>query len=144
MEKEKYLSRVTLEIHSGPNRRGTWGRKQEEFVADFLAVAKRTLTEEEFRVFRFRYLLAADWKLCCAKLKIERGPFHHMIYRIQTKLGETFASLEPYASYPLDEYFGGTHRSNPVTPFPVPEARVIPIRPPVSKPVWVDDQRKAA
>ncbi|HWB86135.1 MAG TPA: hypothetical protein VG675_18470 [Bryobacteraceae bacterium] len=30
-----------------------------------------------------------------------------MVYRIQQKLGRTFVQLEPYALYPLDEYFGG-------------------------------------
>lgn len=145
VEKEKYLSKVTLEIHSGPNRRGTWGRKQEEFIADFLAVSQRALTEDEYRVFKYRFLLGADWKLCCRKLKLERGPFHHLIYRIQTKLGETYANLEPYALYPLDEYFGGAHKINRVAACPVPEPRVIPIRPPVSStPVALVDHRKVA
>ena len=142
VEREKYMSKVTLEIHSGPNRRGTWGRKQEEYIADFLSVARRALTEEEHRVFRYRFLLGADWKLCCRKLNIERGPFHHIIYRIQTKLGETFANLQPYALYPLDEYFGGPHRIDPVKPCPLPEKKVVPIRPPVTfEPM---DERKVA
>ncbi len=144
VEREKYMSRVTLEIHSGPNRRGTWGLKQEEFIADFLAVAKRTLTEEEHRVFRFRFLLGADWKLCCRQLKMERGPFHHMVYRIQNKLGEVFANLEPYALYPLDEYFAGPHRIDLVKPCPIPEPKVVPIRPPLAGVAGAIAPRKAA
>jgi hypothetical protein len=133
VNKEKYLSRVTLEIHSGPNRRGTWGRKQEEYIGDFLNVVNRTLNEEEYQVFKYRFLLGADWKLCCRKLNIERGPFHHTIYRIQTKLGQVFAELEPYALYPLNEYFGPPHRIEPVKPCPIQEQRVLPIRPPVRR-----------
>lgn len=144
--REKYLSKVTLEIHSGPNRRGTWGRKQEEYIADFLAVAQRTLNSEEYRAFKYRFLLGADWKLCCRKMQIDRGTFHHMIYRIQTVLGETFAELEPYALYPLDEYFGSPHRIEPVKAFPARDQRVVPIRPPVrvEQTVPVLDEQKAA
>jgi hypothetical protein len=32
------------------------------------------------------------------------------VYRIQQKLGKVFRELQPYALYPLDEYFGGTIR----------------------------------
>jgi hypothetical protein len=133
VNKEKYLSKVTLELHAGPNRRGTWGLKQEEYIADFLLITKRTLTEEEYRIFKYRFLLGADWKLACRKLDIDRGTFHHLVYRIQTKLGEVFSELEPYALYPLDEYFGAGHRSQQAKAFPGHEQKVIPIRPPVKK-----------
>ena len=61
-------------------------------------------------MFRFHFLLGADWKLCCRQLKMERGDFFHALYRIQQKLGRVFRELEPYPLYPLDEYFGGSVR----------------------------------
>jgi hypothetical protein len=54
--------------------------------------------------------LGADWKLCCYKLKLERGEFFHEIYRIEQKLGRTFRELQPHALFPVDEYFNGTGR----------------------------------
>ena len=129
--KEKYLSKVTLEIHSGPNRRGTWGRKEEEYMADFLNVTRRSLTDEEYRLFKFRFLLGADWKLASRKLNMDRGTFFHAVYRIQEKLGHAFSELEPYALFPLDEYFHSTYRNETVKALPFQTGQVQPIRPPV-------------
>jgi len=84
-----------------------WSRKEEEFVADFHLVSRRTLSKSDWEIFRFHFLLGADWKLCCRRLNIDRGLFFHRIYAIQHQLGRTFRDLEPYAMYPVDEYFGG-------------------------------------
>src|SRR5262249_8614038 len=81
--REKYMSRVTLDLVPGKDRRGSWSRKDEEFTADFYLVSKRNLSEEEFRIFRYHFLLGADWKLCCRKLRIDRGNFFHAVYRIE-------------------------------------------------------------
>ena len=45
-------------------------------------------------------------------LKMDRGTFFHAVYRIQQKLGRVFREVEPYALFPLDEYFGGTARTS--------------------------------
>ena len=108
--KQQHVSTVRLEQVGGKDRRMTWGRKDEEYVADFCLVSRRVLDEEEYRIFKFHYLLGADWKLCCRRLNMDRGNFFHSVYRIQQKLGKVFRELEPYALYPLDEYFGGTVR----------------------------------
>jgi len=108
--KQQHVSTVRLEQVGGKDRRMIWGRKDEEYVADFCLVSRRVLDEEEYRIFKFHYLLGADWKLCCRRLNIDRGTFFHHVYRIQQKLGKVFRELEPYALYPLDEYFGGTVR----------------------------------
>lgn len=126
--KEKYITQVSLEFTSGGEHRMTWGRKDEEYVADFCLVSRRTLDEQEYRVFKFHFLLAADWKLCCQRLKMDRGNFFHMVYRIRQKLGRVFRELEPYSLFPLDEYFFGATR---VAPQPIAPKRVLPIRPPV-------------
>ena len=106
--KEKYVSRVTLEGNPGGRRKSVWGLKNEEFVADFCLVSERTLSRYEHRVFRYHYLLGADWKLVTRKLNIDRGTFFHEIYRIEQKLGRVFRELEPYALFPIDEYMNGT------------------------------------
>jgi len=111
--KEKHMSRVSLEFIPGPERRITWSRKDEEYIADFVLVSRRTLDDFEYNVFKFHFLLGADWKLCCRQLGIDRGNFFHCVYRIEQKLGRVFRELEPYSLFPLDEYFHGTVRTTP-------------------------------
>ena len=113
---ERHLSRVSLEPHVGRTRPSTWGRKDEEYIADFTLVTRRTLTELEHQLFRFHFLLGADWKLCSRKLGLDRGNFFHAVYRIEQKLGRVFRELEPYALYPLEDYFNGPSRVGPLPP----------------------------
>ncbi len=108
--KEKYLSRISLDFIPGRERSFSWGRKDEEYMADFVLVSQRVLSEEDFRVFRFHFVLGADWKLCCRRLGIDRGNFFHAIYRIEQELGRAYRELEPYGLFPLDEYFHGAAR----------------------------------
>jgi hypothetical protein len=103
--KEKHLSRVSMELSPRGTHRATWGRKNEEYCADFLLVTRRTLTPQEYQIFNWHYLLGADWKLVSRKTGMDRGNFFHTIYRIQQKLGRTFSELRPYPLYPLDDYF---------------------------------------
>ena len=107
---QDHVSTVRLEQVGGKERRMTWGRKDEEYIADFCLISKRTLDDDEYRIFKFHYLLGADWKLCCRRLNMDRGTFFHSVYRIQQKLGRVFRELQPYGLYPLDEYFGGSVR----------------------------------
>jgi hypothetical protein len=124
ISREKHVSRVSLESNPGGHRVNVWGLKEEEFIADFCLVSRRTLNKREHALFRYHFLLGADWKLCCRKLSMDRGSFFHEVYRIEQKLGRVFRELEPHALFPLDEYFNGTGRyEKPVlailTPFPV-------------------------
>jgi len=109
--KEKHISRVSLEANPGRQRKSVWGLKNEEFIADFCLVSRRNLDDYQYTIFKYHYLLGADWKLCCRKLKVDRGTFFHEVYRIEQKLGRTFRELEPHALFPLDEYFNGTGRA---------------------------------
>jgi len=111
---EKHLSRVSLEPHQGRSRPSTWGRKDEEYIADFSLISKRTLSESEYRLFRYHFLLGADWKLCSRRLGIDRGNFFHAVYRIEQKLGRIFRELTPYPLFPVDDYFHGPSRIGPV------------------------------
>jgi hypothetical protein len=107
---ERHLSRVSLEPSPGRQRPNTWGRKDEEYIADFCLISRRTLDELEHRLFRYHFLLGANWKLCTRKLHIDRGNFFHAVYRIEQKLGRAFRETEPYSLFPLDEYFHGPSR----------------------------------
>ena len=129
------MSQARLQLIAGRDRRMVWGRRDEEYIADFCLVSKRTLDEFQYKLFRYHFLLGADWKLCCRQLNIDRGTFFHEVYRIQQKLGRVFRELEPYALFPLDEYFGGSVRKDlsvykNVIPMP---ARKGALRPPIRK-----------
>jgi hypothetical protein len=106
---EKYMSTVSLEAHRG-RKRHVWGRKDEEYIADFVLVSRRHLTDQEYACFRMHLLSGFDWKVCAAKLGLNRGNFFHSVYRIEQKLGRVFRELQPYPLFPLDEYFHGASR----------------------------------
>lgn len=137
LAKEKRMTHVRFEIIGGKDRRAVWGRKDEEFVADFCLVSKRVLNELEYKIFRCHFLLGADWRLCCRQLGIDRGLFFHSVYRIQQKLGRAFRELKPYPLFPLDEYFGPVVRKalspgvTKVLRAPIRQPRRRPVRPPV-------------
>lgn len=131
--KEKHMTRVTMSLTRGRERHFTWSRKDEEYIADFTLVARRSLSEADYQIFKYHYLLGADWKLCCRKLNMDRGRFFHAVYRIQQRLGRIFRELEPYGLYPLDEYFGTTVRGvKPARPAPALD-QPTPLRPPLQQ-----------
>jgi hypothetical protein len=131
------VSRVSLESNPGRQRKSVWGMKNEEFIADFCLVSRRTLDENQYKIFKYHYLLGADWKLCCRKLGMERGAFFHEAYRIEQKLGRVFRELKPFALFPIDEYFNSTGRqeSKRVLSFPVETEDSKPLTPIATFPV---------
>ena len=135
--KEKFLSQVSMEYTSHGGHR-IWGRKDEEYIADFTLVSRRSLSPEEYQLFSFHFLLGADWRLCCRRMNMDRGTFFHAIYKLQEKLGRIFRELRPYALYPLDEYFNG-RIENSWTPDSDPFLRAGSNRTPL-RPCWVLDQ----
>ena len=104
-------------------------------MADFCLVSRRELDDFHYKIFRYHFLLGADWKLCCRQLHLDRGLFFHAVYRIQQKLGRVFAELKPYALYPLDEYFGGIVNKECTPAFPVTPAKHLRTTPPVRLPL---------
>ena len=96
---------VNWEFNSTGSGRRMYGRKQEEFRADFALIGRRVLCDAEYEIFRFHFLLGADWRQCCRKLHMDRGTFFHSVYRIEERVGRTFGELKPYALYPVLEYF---------------------------------------
>lgn len=128
---------IFLDGTPGPQgRRSGYGIRHVEFMADFCLIAQRTLNALDYKVFKFHYLYGADWKLCCSQLGTSRGYFFGRAYAIQEQLGRVFATLEPYALWPLDEYFSGSTRRVDIRPRPIPAARYtngIPIRAPLGQ-----------
>lgn len=108
--KDKHIPRTTFDFTPGATGKFSWSRKEEEYVADFYLVAKRTLTPSDFSLFKYHFLYGADWRLCSRKLGIEKSPFFQRVYLIQERLGRVFRELRPYPLFPLDEYFNGTRR----------------------------------
>jgi hypothetical protein len=139
------LSKVTLDGAGPQCRRVVWGRKDEEYMADFLATVKRTLTEDEHKLFRWHYLLGASWRMCCDRIAVDRGTFFYEVYKIEAKLGRAFRETLPYGLFPIDEYYGGIkveHKGQVLTM----QARP-PVRPPVaqvSQEVEPDEEKKVA
>lgn len=127
------MTKVTLDFTRGTDHRRSWGRKTEEFMADFALISKRTLTPDEYRLFKYHFLLGADWKLCARRLKMDRGTFFHAVYRIQRKLGRQFAELKPYSLFPLDEYFSTTVRPSEPIEISRPGSTARPVRVPLKR-----------
>ena len=127
-----HISTAKLErIPGAVNGPATFGRKNEEYMADFCAVSRKALPNAmEYQIFKFHFLLGGDWKLCCRRLKMERSDFFHAVYRIQQKLGRVYRELQPYGLYPLDEYFGGSVRTERTMACVVPVNGPKPVRAP--------------
>jgi hypothetical protein len=116
-------SAVSLEFCRGRDGRRTYSRKREEFMADFCLIGRRVLDSDEYRLFRFHFLLGADWRLCTRRLGLDRGNFFHSVYRIEQKLGRAFAETEPYSLYPVSDYFAGVIQRDFI-----PSPSVAPVR----------------
>jgi hypothetical protein len=127
-----YAQPVWERVGTGPKGYRCYGRKAEEYMADFCLVARRALDPLEYAVFRFHFLLGADWKLCTARLNLDRGNFFHAVYRVEEKMGRVYRTLEPHPLFPLADYFRGTIRGARVTALPVDESEhQQPVRAPV-------------
>ena len=98
---------VSHEGNQGTLGRHFYSRKREEYIADLYLVTRRVLTDFEFKLFRYTFLLGADSQLCSTRLGLEPGHYFHLLYRIEEKLGKAYADLTPYPLYPVNEYFGG-------------------------------------
>lgn len=135
VQKDKGVSAVKLERISGPKSHMMYGRKTEEYIADFIGIAKRTLGTDSFAyaLFRAHYLLGADSRLCQRYLGIDQGTFFRQIYQIEIRLGRAFRETEPYGLYPLDEYFSGSVKGKATTPCHIPNPQSRAVRPPLAQ-----------
>lgn len=76
----------------------TQARPYSEFLIDMHNAARRVLTPEEFSVFKNRN---RDWHHHTRQLKIDRGAYFHLKYRMEEKLGRELARV---GLYPGDYY----------------------------------------
>ncbi|MDX2267936.1 MAG: hypothetical protein NW208_07510 [Bryobacter sp.] len=102
------LRPTAMEMVPGPRGWKYYGRKYEEFIADFEIIARRTLTDIEQKVFHWYFQQGCDWKVCTAKIGINRAKLFYTAYAVQEKLGRAFRETQPYGLFPLDEYFQQT------------------------------------
>jgi hypothetical protein len=98
---------VSWDLFGGKAGSRHFGRKREEYSADFCLVARRCLDDLDYAVFTWHFVMGADWRLCCRRLRIDRGTVFHAIYRIEQTLGRAFGEIKPYGLWPLSEYFSG-------------------------------------
>ena len=80
---------ISLGTPRGPVGRQRFSRKREEYIADFCLISRRVLDDYEHRIFRYHFVLGADWRLCTRMLKMDRA----------------FAETDPYPLFPVSEYF---------------------------------------
>ncbi|MEI8198376.1 MAG: hypothetical protein WCI73_20990 [Phycisphaerae bacterium] len=143
IQQPEFAATAKLEPMAGGSKpRRAWGLKNQEYSADFVLTAARSLSPADHQLFRFHFLLGADWRMCCKRLGIDRGTFFHLIYRIEERLGRVLRELEPYGLYPVDEYFNGNRPAIRTTSTkPATAAKILPIRPPA---LTVTRTKKAA
>jgi len=111
----KRVSTVKLERSgSGQSSHMYFSRKNEEYIADFQLTARRVLTPEQYKLFRFHYLLGAEVKLVAAQVRMTHDNLLHHYSRMEITLGRAFRETEPFPLFPLDEYFSDTQRGGRV------------------------------
>jgi hypothetical protein len=103
----KHLSQATLERSRGKNAAWAWTRPHENYISDFLAVARRALGEGtlEYRIFTARYVLGAAPALICAQMQMNRPTLEGMLDDIRARLGQAFSETQPFPLYPPAAYF---------------------------------------
>jgi hypothetical protein len=129
---DRHLSRVEMEYSDGKDTSRVYSRKNEEYIADFCLVSRNALTPLEYEIFKLHYLSGGEWSHCCRRLGINRGTFFYTAYKLEQKLGRVFRELQPYALFPLYEYFGG-RAANRMEICPPKPRRSKVIRPPVAE-----------
>ena len=68
-------------------------RVSSDYCADFVIVARRSLSPEDYRIFQRRFLNGESTKASKSR-----------ILRIEQKLGRIFCELKPHPLYPVGRY----------------------------------------
>jgi hypothetical protein len=88
-------------------RRAGWSMKRPEYVAEVELLAKRTLSYDEWLVWRAYHCRGLEWREACATLGgMNKGELYHCVYRVEAKMGRAAREVQPYALYPIAEYYG--------------------------------------
>lgn len=104
-----------------PRMPRSWSYPTIEYLADFIAIARRALQpasaadtpsarlyNRHWRIFKLHFMQGLDWKLCTRRLGIARGEFFHAVYRVKEICGRAFMLTRPWALFPWDSYFAPT------------------------------------
>lgn len=128
-------TRVTLGKTGGPINRVRMF--ENHFAVDFEIIARRTLSQADYQLFRWVYLLGADWKLLRRTLKtgMTESEFRHHCAWVEETLAHAFCETRPYALWPMDEYNSRRKPgAPPVAALPaIPGQRYAPLRPPLRR-----------
>lgn len=101
-----------LAIRTHISRFGGWSLPNQEYCADFLLLARRTLREVDYLLFRLHCCNGSHWKECARELGIDRAMFFRKLYLVEQRLGYAMHGLKPYALHPIDGYFYGSCRGS--------------------------------
>jgi predicted DNA-binding protein (UPF0251 family) len=100
------MGTVNWAFVSGSGGRRCYGRKREEFKADFVIVARRALDVTQYEAFKLYFIEGLGCRACSLRMQVETAVFYRLVYRIERILGKAYAEVKPYALYPLAGYFG--------------------------------------
>ncbi|MGA2716683.1 MAG: hypothetical protein ABSG41_26640 [Bryobacteraceae bacterium] len=139
-ENPKHLSVTSLVMTHGVNASRSFGRKNEEYLADFTLISARVLGRgtREHWLFTLRYLQGADPSLIQRRMGITGEEYRNTDARVIEKLGRAFRDTKPYSLFPLDEYFSSGMRQdyNPPANGPAtPATRAAPLFRPIRAPL---------
>jgi predicted DNA-binding protein (UPF0251 family) len=102
-----HVSVMRMDRFARGGGRYSFGRKQEEYIADFELLLRHALTEQELDVLWLARIWRMDVNGICRRMGLDRGAAFRILYRAEEKAGRAFIETRPYGIYPLDEYFGG-------------------------------------
>ena len=131
-----------LEAVKGTEGNFSFGMKEEGSIWRIFALSANELEPSfEYDIFRYHFLLGADWRLCCRRLKKSTAAAFSTtpLPGSSRSLARVYRELQPHSLFPLDEYFGGKSRKElpeayrqAVIAMPLP-ARGSPLRAPLKK-----------
>jgi hypothetical protein len=101
------------------------GYRNYEYAADFLSCARRSLASADHRLFVSRYILEASLEQINVQLgrpRDERST-HRDFYRIEHALAHAFCSQQPYALFPIEDYFRRETNRAVATALRLPDTR---------------------
>jgi hypothetical protein len=82
-------------------------RKIEDFLADFVIIARRHLPRLQFQLFCFFFIEGHSMVWCARRLRTQPANLYYRVRLVEQRLGRVFRNLRPYALYPPRAYFSG-------------------------------------
>ena len=92
------------ESRRGVDRHLIWFRRNEDYCADFQAAGRRSLSPEQYRLFRYYHLLGGSAELVARRLGVSRAGFFRQLEDVQEAAGREMALMLPHSLYPPRQY----------------------------------------